>query len=301
MGAPKTFILPVAGTGGTTLIGSSDVGTLPPAALTSSTITIGGTSASLGGSASLDNILSLSGTGLMVRTAANTLTTRSLIAGTGITISNPDGVSGNITIASTASGSITIGGTSASLGGTATIDGVLGVAGTARGMLYQGTANTITVVGTTGTGSVVLSTTPVLTILANTNWTVSSGKSVGFGSGGFGCDAFTDFTVGDTVLAMHDGAAGVASLKNGSTQQKLRVWGTTTGSKYIEVTHNGTDGAITTSSGTLTLSSNSGGVTLPPVTAPASPASGFTIYVDSADSKLKVKSSGGTVTILANP
>lgn len=38
-----------------------------------------------------------------------------------------------------------------------------------------------------------------------------------------------------------------------------------------------------------------------PQTAPASPASGFTLYVDTADSKLKAKSSAGTVTILALP
>jgi hypothetical protein len=362
MGTSRTFKLPIAGTSGTTLIGSSDVGTLPPAALTSSSITLGGTSASLGGSASLDNILSLSGTGLMVRTAANTLTTRSLIAGTGITISNPDGVSGNITIASTASGGTgtvtsVVAGTGLN-GGTITTSGTVSInlgytptwtsnhtfsmAGTASTSVIKLTGTPATGTGTTAfplfyindaaaTASTVLNTNGTyfginlhgsqdfinllndgvsklkiassgsLTIPANTTWTVTSGKSIGFGSGGMQCDAYQDFTAGDTTITPHDGAAGVVSLKQGSTQHKLRVYGTTTGSKYIEVTHNGTDGAITTSSGTLTLSSNSGGVTLTPVTAPASPASGFTIYVDSADSKLKAKSSGGTVTILANP
>jgi hypothetical protein len=44
----------------------------------------------------------ISTTGLVVRTGAGTATTRSLVAGTDITITNVDGVSGNITIASTA-------------------------------------------------------------------------------------------------------------------------------------------------------------------------------------------------------
>jgi hypothetical protein len=38
-----------------------------------------------------------------------------------------------------------------------------------------------------------------------------------------------------------------------------------------------------------------------PQTAPATPAAGFTIYIDSADSKLKAKGTSGTVTILAVP
>ena len=43
------------------------------------------------------------------------------------------------------------------------------------------------------------------------------------------------------------------------------------------------------------------GARLIPVTAPSAPASGFTLYVDTADSKLKAISSGGTVTTLALP
>lgn len=42
-------------------------------------------------------------------------------------------------------------------------------------------------------------------------------------------------------------------------------------------------------------------VNLTPGTAPVAPASGFVLYTDSADSKLKAKSSGGTVTVLALP
>jgi hypothetical protein len=40
---------------------------------------------------------------------------------------------------------------------------------------------------------------------------------------------------------------------------------------------------------------------LAPVAAPSSPSTGFYLYVDQADGKLKAKSSGGTVTTIANP
>lgn len=53
-------------------------------------------------SANLAAFSGLSTTGLVVRTGAGTATTRSLVAGTDITITNVDGVSGDITINSTA-------------------------------------------------------------------------------------------------------------------------------------------------------------------------------------------------------
>jgi hypothetical protein len=52
--------------------------------------------------ADLSAFAALATNGLVVRTGAGTATTRSLVAGTDITITNVDGVSGNITIASTA-------------------------------------------------------------------------------------------------------------------------------------------------------------------------------------------------------
>lgn len=52
--------------------------------------------------ADLSAFAALSTTGLVVRTGAGTAATRSLVAGTDITITNTDGVSGNITINSTA-------------------------------------------------------------------------------------------------------------------------------------------------------------------------------------------------------
>lgn len=44
-----------------------------------------------------------------------------------------------------------------------------------------------------------------------------------------------------------------------------------------------------------------GEINLDPVSEPSSPTTGFILYCDSADGKLKAKSSIGTITILANP
>ena len=70
----------------------------------------------------------LSTTGLATRTAANTWATRSIVAGSGITVTNGDGVSGNITIAATGGGGtvtgannlLTLSGSNVQFGGTAT-------------------------------------------------------------------------------------------------------------------------------------------------------------------------------------
>jgi hypothetical protein len=44
-----------------------------------------------------------------------------------------------------------------------------------------------------------------------------------------------------------------------------------------------------------------GAITLNPMTAPPTPTTGFILYCDQVDGKLKAKSSSGTVTVLANP
>ena len=52
----------------------------------------------------------------------------------------------------------------------------------------------------------------------------------------------------------------------------------------------------------LTLGTDTHGITLPAVSEPETPKSGFFhIYVDAADNKLKAKGPNGTVTVLANP
>jgi trimeric autotransporter adhesin len=52
----------------------------------------------------LTALSALAGTGVIVRTAANTATTRTIAAGTGVTLSNGDGVSGNPTVSLSAVG-----------------------------------------------------------------------------------------------------------------------------------------------------------------------------------------------------
>lgn len=58
----------------------------------------------------------------------------------------------------------------------------------------------------------------------------------------------------DDVVMARDAAA-VLALKNSTNAQTLRVYGTTTGTKYVSLSHNGTDGLldVASSSGQLTL------------------------------------------------
>jgi hypothetical protein len=50
-------------------------------------------------------------------------------------------------------------------------------------------------------------------------------------------------------------AAAIAAVKNSTTAQTLRVYGTTTGSKYLNLTHDGTNSVITSSAGQIGLAS----------------------------------------------
>ena len=114
VGANTTVTLPATGT----LVGSADTGTvtntmlagsIANAKLVNSAITIAGTSTSLGGSITLDTITGLSTTGLVKRTAANTLAIATAgtdyvgaavnLAGTGV-----GGVTGNLPVTNLNSG-----------------------------------------------------------------------------------------------------------------------------------------------------------------------------------------------------
>ena len=82
--------------------------------------------------------------------------------------------------------------------------------------------------------------------------------SVGIYNGGIqttGSIAFNATSVGGTqdVIILRD-AAGILALKNGTSAQKFRVYGTTTGSKYLQIEHDGTNAKITSSSGDVWLS-----------------------------------------------
>lgn len=72
------------------------------------------------------------------------------------------------------------------------------------------------------------------------------------GSCTIGFNATNVATTIDVVLARD--AAGILALKNGASAQKFRVYGTTTGSKYLQIEHDGTNAKITSSSGNVLLS-----------------------------------------------
>jgi hypothetical protein len=69
--------------------------------------------------------------------------------------------------------------------------------------------------------------------------------------------------------------------------------------KGIEILENGNVG-IGTTNPENTLHVN-GAINLNPTSEPSNPSTGFILYCDSSDGKLKAKSSSGTITILANP
>lgn len=56
------------------------------------------------------------------------------------------------------------------------------------------------------------------------------------------------------VILVRDGA-GIVALKNGTTAQEARVYGSTTGPKYLSLKHDGTNAILDASSGTLNLGS----------------------------------------------
>lgn len=177
-------------------LASAVTGTLP--------ITNGGTGATTAASArtNLDVLKSPAGTGIVVKTGADTSTTRTLVAiGTGISVSISDGVAGNITIQSNATnantpstvvardgnGDFSANIITATLSGSATSASTaltatkLVTARTINGVSFDGTSN-ITVadstklplVGGTLTGPLVLSGNPTLSLHAATKQYVDS-------------------------------------------------------------------------------------------------------------------------------
>jgi hypothetical protein len=82
------------------------------------------------------------------------------------------------------------------------------------------------------------------------------------------------------VIIARDQAA-ILAIKNGATAQSIRVYGTTVNSNFVQLTHNGTNGIITTSGGlfgfgTVTSSTGTNTASSP------SPVTGFITITDSA-------------------
>lgn len=64
------------------------------------------------------------------------------------------------------------------------------------------------------------------------------------------CLSFDAATGSGDVFLCRD-AANTLALKNGTTAQELRIYGTTTGSKYLILKHDGTDAYLSASSGQI--------------------------------------------------
>ena len=98
----------------------------------------------------LSAVEGLASTGIAARTASNTWTTRTLTAGSGVSITNGDGVSGNPTISATGSGG-TVTSVGLSLPSIITVSGSpVTTSGTLTGTLATQTANTVFSGPTTG-------------------------------------------------------------------------------------------------------------------------------------------------------
>ncbi len=93
----------------------------------------------------------LSGTGIAVRTGLNTWAQRTLVQGFGILITNPDGVSGNITIAATDSQSLSISGNQLTLSRGNTITLPSGGGSGTTDLSLNGTSSIDTLRSSTGT------------------------------------------------------------------------------------------------------------------------------------------------------
>lgn len=171
----------------------TSVGITPPAAgitVSNSPITSSGnmTLALANDLAALEGI---GGTGIAVRTAADTWTTRTTLAGTGISISNADGVAGNITVTNTGvtsfnsrtgtviptsgdySFSLISGTAAATQGGTGQTTYTLG------DIIYSSASNTLAkLAGNTTTAKQYLSQTGTGTVSAAPVWSTITGADI---------------------------------------------------------------------------------------------------------------------------
>ena len=142
----------------------------------------------------------------------------------------------------TATGSLTVGGTLTVA--TITSPGATALTLQAAGVAAMTFTNDVITVNLNG-GTERMRFTDALTF-----YSISLGASaIAFRSG--------DPSAADSYL-VNDNTAAVIALKNGTTAQEFRVYGTTTGPKYISVKHDGTNGIVdvSASSGDLKLGGN---------------------------------------------
>lgn len=216
--------------------------------LTGGPITTTGTISLTGQALALHN---LSSNGLVTRTGAGAVVGRTITGGTGITVTNGDGVSENPSIALT-NNSLTIGSTSVSLGGTATtIAGLTSVTSTGFTGSLSGnasTAATVALVATNttnathylvftngATGNEEIRTDTSLTYNPSTN-ILTAGSFSGNGSGitsltasnitNFTSDVRTQFSAG-TGIAISSGQISANNIPNSSLQNSSITIGST--------------------------------------------------------------------------
>ena len=140
----------------------------------------------------------ISGTGIAVRTASETWTTRSIAASTGISVANGDGVAGNPTITNTAP------------------DQVVSITGAGINVT-SGTYPTFTITGTELDGS----TTNELQIIANTNDATSHTATLSNSGGSLKIAEGTGITIATTGT----GLDGVATVTNSAPDQTVSITG----------------------------------------------------------------------------
>lgn len=101
----------------------------------------------------------------------------------------------------------------------------------------------------TGVGGIAINHITPVVLMSATELTVQSGTFIAWNTDGNIIGSH------DPNVRLYSDGAGVLALKNGANAQAFRVYGTTTGPKYVSLSHNGTDGLldVAASSGQLTL------------------------------------------------
>lgn len=118
----------------------------------------------------------------------------------------------------------------------------LAAASLTLGRSSGGAVAQLAIIGTSGTGG---NRTILLFDTGTPSVVVSNSGRIGFSSSA-DCGSLDTFFCRD--------AAGILALKNAANPQTFRVYGTTTGSKYLQIEHDGTNAKITASSGNVHIS-----------------------------------------------